>query len=186
MTPDEELMAAVQDGDEQAFTALVRRYERPLYGYLRRLVRSNADAEDLFQEAFLRVYAHRRRYKRGRPFRPWLYRIATNLARDGQRYRARHPETPLEAALDNLGHGDRAAAPGGNPVEHSMAHETEARLEKALNALPLKQRSVFVMARYQGMEYGEIANTLQIPVGTVKSRMNKAVNALLSAIRDDG
>ncbi len=86
MTPDEELMAAVQDGDEHAFTTLVTRYERPLYGYLRRLVRSSTEAEDLFQEAFLRVYAHRRRYKRGHPFRPWLYRIATNLARDRQPY----------------------------------------------------------------------------------------------------
>ena len=94
---DEELMRRAAHGDEDAFALLVRRYESPLYGYLRRMLGNGADAEDAFQETFLRVHQHRSRYRQGAPFRPWLYQIATNLCRDRLRSRRRHPQVSLDA-----------------------------------------------------------------------------------------
>ena len=96
--PDEVLMARVQAGDEQALALLVHRYEHALFNYARKMLGRAEDAEEIFQETFVRVYQHRARYRPERPFRPWLYRITTNLCRDRLRYRKRRPEVN-ESAL---------------------------------------------------------------------------------------
>ncbi len=185
---DEELMRRAACGDEDAFAVLVRRYESPLYGYLRRMLGNSADAEDAFQETFLRVYQHRSRYRHGAPFRPWLYQIATNLCRDRLRSRRRHPQMSLDAPAGQDADGpaplDRAADGHADPAQAARRAEATARLERALDELPGKQKAVFLMARYDGMPYDEIARSLQVPVGTVKSRMNKAVHYLMQAVRD--
>ncbi|MCC6793748.1 MAG: sigma-70 family RNA polymerase sigma factor [Candidatus Hydrogenedentes bacterium] len=185
---DERLMAAICDDSGEAFETLVHRYESPLYNYAFRVLDNREDARDVFQETFLRVYKHRPRYRRGAPVRPWIYRIATNLCRDKLRARRRRPTIPLDApasrdpdakpVVDTLPDGRP------NPAADAGAAELQARLHSALQRLPIKQRTVFVMARYQNMPYSEIARALFIPQGTVKSRMNKAVQFLMDELKD--
>jgi RNA polymerase sigma-70 factor, ECF subfamily len=185
---DEELMQRAARGEEDAFALLVHRYEKPLYGYARRMLGNSAEAEDVFQETFLRVYQHRNQYRVGAPFRPWLYQIATNLCRDRLRSRRRHPLVSLDAPAvldaDCPAQLDRVTDGHADPAQAARKAEATARLETALSELPGKQKAVFLMARCDNMPYEEIARSLQVPVGTVKSRMNKAVHFLMQAVRD--
>ncbi len=184
---DEALMSRAQSGDTGAFEVLVRRYETPLFNYIRRTTGSAADAEDLFQETFLRVYQHRERFRRGAPVRPWVYQIATNLCRDVLRKRRRRPQVSLDAAsptANGTSLMDTAKANDPAPSAVAGAHELGERLERALARLSVKHRSVFLMARYDGMPYEDIARALRIPVGTVKSRMNKAVDFLMRELKE--
>lgn len=187
VVPDEALMAWVKTGDEHALAELIRRYEGPLFNYARKMLGNAADAEEIFQETFLRVYQHRNRFWAGSPFRPWLYRIATNLCKDKLRYRKRHPEVNASALAggdDRDGYDPIAqqAAGGVRPDEAAIAREMALRMEEALAALSVKHRAVFLMAHQEGMPYGEIAKALRIPTGTVKSRMNTAVKQLMAAM----
>lgn len=183
---DEALMSL---NDEAAFERLVGRYEHRLFNYARRILGNASDAEDVFQETFLRVYAHRKRFRRGAPFRPWVYRIATNLCKDVLRKRKRRRvvslDTPSTRDDDSAGLGERMASSAPDPAVAAQGAETAARLARAVEALPLKQRTVFVMARYDNLPYAEIAKALKIPLGTVKSRMNTAVNTLMNALREE-
>jgi len=182
---DETLFEQARSGAEASFAALVQRYERPLFNYLRRFLGDASDAEEVFQETFLKVHLHQDRFRSGARFKPWLYQIATNQARDRLRYRRRRrfvslfTPAPADAAT---GLADTLAAPGPTPDAAATEAETRDRLAKAVAALPEKQRAVFLMARYEDMPYGEIAQALGIPEGTVKSRMNKAVKTLLAAL----
>ncbi len=180
---DEVLMAQVKAGVERALAVLVRRYEQPLYNYALRMLGNSADAEDVFQETFVRVHLHRNRFWRGSPFKPWLYRIATNLCKDRIRYRRRRPEVQPGNAESDMpdpiaSYQDVATAPD----EAAMAAERAAQMQAALASLSIKHRAVFLMAHQEGLSYGEIARTLRIPVGTVKSRMNKAVSELMAVL----
>ena len=174
---DETLAARAQRGDDAAFAALVRRYEQPLYAYAHRMLHNAADAEDVFQETFLRVHRRFLQFDSTRLFKPWLYRIATNVCRDRQRSWWRQPTVALTelpmAPVD----------PGPGPDAVAIMGETQKRLEQAVARLPDKQRAVFLLARYEDMPYDQIAVALGIPVGTVKSRMNKAVTFLRERMR---
>jgi RNA polymerase sigma-70 factor (ECF subfamily) len=185
---DEELAALARSGEAYAFGVLLRRYEQPLYTYLRRMCGDASEAEDLFQETFLKVHVNLHRFQEGRPFRPWVYQIATNVCRDRMRYRKRRPQVSLETPLSSQGEGgnlgDLIASEAPAPDAQAQASETAAKLEAALAKLPVKHRAVFLMARYDGMPYEDIARSLRIPVGTVKSRMHKAVQHLLAAVEE--
>jgi RNA polymerase sigma-70 factor, ECF subfamily len=180
-------MHRVKAGDDDALAVLVHRYEGALFNFARKMLGNAADAEEVFQETFLRVHLHRKRFWGGSAFRPWLYRIATNLCKDRLRYRKRRPEIPVSA----LRSGDEAdafapvalrAAEGMLPDEAAAARELAERMENALAALSVKHRAVFLMAHQEGMAYAEIAKALRIPTGTVKSRMNKAVSQLMAVL----
>ena len=119
------------------------------------------------------------------PFRPWLYGIATNRCRDHFRKRNRRPKEVSWTSDANETQSDpleRVEASTPSPSDLVIAHETAAQLEHALLELPEKQRAVFLMARYHEMSYRDIAHTLHIPEGTVKSRMHNAVNFLLARL----
>ena len=185
---DEELISLVLEGNTSVFEVLVKRYEIPLFNYIRRMVGNATDAEDLFQETFIRVYTHLDRFHMTARFRPWVYKIATNMCRDHLKYRRRHQHVSLETEVGSDDRPetllDQIAAPTPNPSEVATATETAELLEAAVGKLPAKHRAVFLMAKYEGMPYDEIARTLEIPVGTVKSRMNKAVQFLLAELRE--
>jgi RNA polymerase sigma-70 factor (ECF subfamily) len=185
---DEELIALVLEGNTSVFEVLVKRYELPLFNYIRRMVGSGSDAEDLFQETFIRVYTHLDKFRLTARFRPWVYKIATNICKDHFKYRSRHAHVSLEAEVGSDDRPetllDRVESPTPNPSEVASATETAELLEAAIGRLPAKHRAVFLMAKYEGMPYDEIARTLGIPVGTVKSRMNKAVQFLLAELRE--
>jgi len=184
---DETLLLGAREGSMRDFETLVRRYEAPLFRFCRWMVQDASDAEDAFQEVFLRVYRHMERFHAGSRFRPWLYHIATNICRDTlrkrKRVRAREvltdgdaPSDPVPPTPDGGAYSPRAAA---------IASETARRIDAAIEQLRPRHRAVFLMARYQGLSYEEIAHVLRIPVGTVRSRMNKAVKVVLNALEDD-
>jgi RNA polymerase sigma-70 factor (ECF subfamily) len=183
---DEELIDLCREGHSAAFEVLVRRYEKRLFNYIRRMVSSAADADDLFQDTFLRVYKNLHRFRAGSPFRPWVYRIATNICRDHLRRRGRRPAVSLDAPAGPDGPSmlDQMEAPVANPSEAAREAELRERLADAVDRLPVKHRAVFLMARYESLPYEEIARALRIPVGTVKSRMSKAVHLLLAELEE--
>jgi RNA polymerase sigma-70 factor (ECF subfamily) len=185
---DEALAARAQAGDAEAFTVVVHRYKTPLFRYAQRMLGNVQDAEDVFQETFLRVHRSLDRYDSRRPFKPWLYRIAANLCRDGLRHRMRRRGLSLDRLLsdDNPASGTLGdTVPGAEAADGpARTEETQRRIAEALAGLSLKHREVFVLARYEGLTYEEIAATLDVPLGTVKSRMSNAGAALFKALED--
>ncbi len=182
---DEALLDALRDGRHDALAMLVRRYERELFGYLRRYLNDETLAEDVFQNTFLQVFLKRRQYEPGRPVKPWLYAIATNQAIDALRRKNRHPTLSLE----QVGEGDPDAGeiPGWlgsleanepGPLEMLLAQERCDRVKASVERLPDLLKSVLLLAYYQGLKYREIAEILGIPVGTVKSRLHAAIARL--------
>lgn len=166
-------MVRTCQGDRNALAQLVKHYEKPLYNYILRLSGQHANAEDLFQETWLKVYRFRDRYQEDKAFKPWLYQIATNTCRDWGRKKGRSKEVSLDTldATHTTQHRD-------DPVKTTQRHELAEALKEAIDGLPEKQRAVFWMARYEEMSYDEVASALEIPLGTVKSRMNHAVRQL--------
>jgi RNA polymerase sigma-70 factor, ECF subfamily len=180
---DEELLRRLRRCDDAAFGALVRRYERELYGYLRRYLNDDALAEDVFQNTFLQVYLKRRQYEEGRPVRPWLYTIATRQAIDALRRHGRHQAVSLEQAREANGPGDlmlleTLAGDRPGPDAEAFAQERRELVRAAVERLPDFLRQVLLLAYYQGLKYREIADALGIPVGTVKSRLHAALQRL--------
>src|SRR5229473_1619206 len=176
---DEQLMTAVMAGDQVALAALVTRHHAPLLGYLYRLVGGDRQlSEDLVQETLLHVL-RQRTYQADRPFKPWLYTIATNLARDYFKSAAMRQcgrSGDEEEALLHL----YDSAPG--PEERALAAEQGSEVQAALAQLREEYRIVVVLRFYQGFSLQEIAETLHIPLGTVKSRLSVGVARLRSEL----
>lgn len=178
---DEELVRRVGRGDPQALRTLVERWRDPLFGYLFRLLGSREDAEDLFQEAFLRVLRHASRFDAARSFRPWLYSIATNLVRNVYRARGHRDALSLDRGAEDAPESPlaaRLAARSQGPVETAVLGEDERRVRQAVETLPEKGRAALVLFYYQGLSYQEIAQVLEVPLGTVKSRIHNALGQL--------
>lgn len=170
-------MARVQNGETGLLDLLVRRYERPLFTFALRVVGERTAAEDAFQETFLRILRKRHTYRAGASFRPWLYQICLNICRDGLRKASRRPVSELPESLV-------LADPGPGPEALSQQAVLAARIRQAIDALPDKHREVFILQYYQGMQYPEISEILEIPVGTVKSRMFHASQKLSLVLKD--
>ena len=177
---DEQAMWRLQSReDETAFVSLVRRWQEPI----RRLcVRMAGDAhlgEDLAQETFARVFLRRHDFVHGSRFSTWLWRIALNLCHDAHRRRECRPESPLPETQD-----PDASAPGWTVADDPAPDEVVARresaflVEQALQSLPESHRAVVVLRHYQNLKFREIADVLEIPEGTVKSRMADALTKL--------
>jgi len=178
---DEDLLQRFSEGETQAFGDLVRRYERELYGYLRRYLGDASLAEDVFQNTFLQVYLKGDQYEPGRPVRPWLYAIATNQAIDALRRHSRHQAVRLDDQRETTADGDSQSLldmlvnrePG--PLDTAHAEERRELVRAAVERLPDFLRQVLILAYFQGLKYREIADILNIPVGTVKSRLHAAL-----------
>jgi RNA polymerase sigma-70 factor (ECF subfamily) len=173
VTPDEDGLARrIARGDASAFDELYDRHAAPLLGYLNGMVGHRPLAEDLLQETMLRVFRHIDRYRGPGAFRAWLYRIATNLALTELRRRRIAPTEALGARLLEL--PDR----GAPPPEARLEADARARsLRCGLDRMAADQRAVFLL-RARGLELREIAESLNVPVGTVKSRLHHAVRKL--------
>jgi RNA polymerase sigma-70 factor (ECF subfamily) len=184
---DEELMARFRKGQVDTFGVLLRRYERELYGYLRRYVGNSELAEDVFQNTFLQLYQKCSQYELGRPFRPWLYTIATHQAIDALRRNGRHQALSLDQLQTEQPEGDvrtlleMLESRGPGPPELVQSEERRERIRASVDQLPDFLRQVVVLAYYQGMKYRDIAEVLDIPVGTVKSRLHAALVKLQEA-----
>jgi RNA polymerase sigma-70 factor, ECF subfamily len=170
---DEQLMIEVQKGSTSALTILVERYHVPLLAYLYRLLGGRQQlAEDLVQESFLRLLKPSG-YRQERPFKPWLYAIATNLARDY--FKSASAKQQVLAEVED-GHLLFDNAPG--PEEVVLATEENQIIAAAIGQLGDEYRSALLLRFYQGMSLQEIAETLHIPVGTVKSRLSVGTHRL--------
>lgn len=181
---DEELMAEYRlAGSPQVFETLVRRYERELYNYLRRFLGNPVLAEDAFQAAFMQVHLKCHLFDGSRKVRPWLYAIATNQAIDIQRRNRRHRLVSLDrvsrAEHQEIGSlvellRSREADPG----DQSEQGESRDWVRDAVAALPEQLRAAVGLVYFRGMKYREAADELDVPVGTVKSRVHSAVKRL--------
>ena len=185
---DEALLTAYRrDGDADAFSVLVQRYERELFNYLRRYLGEATAAEDAFQATFLQVHLKCDQFAADRRFRPWLYTIATHQAIDAQRRNKRHQV----ASLDRRGSQDGGEELGAlvellstrEPGPVAQLNEGERRdwIRREVDRLPDGLRAAVAMVYYEGMKYREVAELLSIPVGTVKSRLHAAILKLNEA-----
>ncbi len=181
---DEQLLGRFRAGERDVFGTLVRRYERELFGYLRRYLGDDDLADDVFQNTFVQVYLKIQQYEPGRPARPWLYAIATNQAIDALRRRNRRADQRADAAVspDEDGHPrplfELLPAPGDGPPDSADRSEQRELVRAAVDKLPDLLRQVVILAYFQGLKYRDIADALEIPVGTVKSRLHAALARL--------
>lgn len=184
---DEDLLVRFRGGQGDAFSVLVRRYERELYGYLRRYVGDSELAEDVFQNTFLQLYTKCEQYEAGRPVRPWLYTIATHQAIDAMRRHGRHQALSLDQNQQEANDGEIRSlielleTRGPGPIDQVASEEQRQRVRASVDALPEFLRQVVILAYYQGLKYREIAEILSVPVGTVKSRLHAALVKLQEA-----
>ena len=184
---DEDLLAFFRKGQTEAFGVLVARYERELYGYLRRCLGDANLADDVFQNTFLQVYTKIGQYQAGRPVRPWLYTIATHQAIDALRRNSRHQAVSLEQRREDAGDGEvrtlleTLEGRGPGPLELAGEGERRERVRASVDRLPDFLRQVLLLAYYQGLKYRDVADALGIPVGTVKSRLHAALLKLQEA-----
>jgi RNA polymerase sigma-70 factor (ECF subfamily) len=175
---DEQLLADHLTGKPGAFDALLRRYANELYGFLRRFVGNAAAAEDLVQDTFLQLHLAAASFDTSRALKPWLYTIAANKARDYLRSHGRR----RELSLDGAGSDEDGPVPVQNleaaeiPLVEQFDSEQRKEVVRAVIArLPEHQRLILALGYYQQLPYAEIAEILDIPVGTVKSRLHSAV-----------
>jgi len=184
---DEELLLAYREhGDANLFSELVHRYERELYSYLRRYLGDAEMAEDAFQAAFLQVHLKCQQYEPGRAVRPWLYTIATNQAIDAQRRSRRHRMVSLDRTGPKDGEDvgkllDLLTSKEPTPTAQMNTAERAGWLHQTVEQLPAALKDVIHLVYFQELKYREAAEALNIPVGTVKSRMHAAVAKLNEA-----
>jgi RNA polymerase sigma-70 factor (ECF subfamily) len=172
---DERLMLRFQGGDARAFEALVRRHRTPVFSFLLRLTGDRGRAEDLCQEAFLKVVKAAAGWEERARFSTWLYAIARNLAVDESRRMAFRRADPLDAPERR---GAEPASDDPGPDRAADAALVRPKLEAALAALPPEQREVFLLREHAGLRFSEIAEVTGTPENTVKSRMRYALEAL--------
>lgn len=170
MSSDEALFEHLLQGDMSAFDALYARYERPLFGYLRRLLADAHEAEDVFHETFMALLRLREQGDSPRSFKAWIYTVARNLCLN--RLRSRKRATRAMAACKRA-----AREPQAQPDGRLLQRETVEALRRAADRLPEALGELYTL-RSGGLSYAELAQVLGIPLGTVKSRMNDMVKRL--------
>ena len=179
---DEDLIERFQKGDLYAFDLIVKRYKDQLLNFIYRFVGSQEEAEDIVQETFLRVYRKRKAYKRIAKFSTWIYTIAGNLARTELRRRKRRK---LFSVTD-MGYEDRdyeISDEGYNPENQVDGLIQEEIIQKEINDLSPKFREVIILRDVQELSYEEISKIIDVPIGTVKSRVNRGRLKLQSRLK---
>lgn len=191
---DLSLVQRAQKGEAGAFDALVRRYQHKVVKLVMRYVRNQTEAEDIAQEAFIKAYRALPRFRGDSAFYTWLYRIAINTAKNALAARARNP---VQFDLDR-GDGDDGDAPGdlqdrmtdtATPEALALTEEIRATVTAAIEQLPEDLRTAIMLRELEGLSYEEIATAMDCPVGTVRSRIfraREAVDARLREIFDGG
>ena len=177
---DEQLVERFRSGEEDAFTVLVERYRADLFRFLARMTGRRSYADDVFQDAFMQVYISLDRFDTSRRFRPWLFTIAANKARDLGRRNSKRQAASLSASLDpnssdSRPYIDLLEADVPLPAQNAEDQEVRQLIKQVVESLPDHLREVLLLAYFQQFSYKEIAEMLDIPLGTVKSRLHSAV-----------
>jgi RNA polymerase sigma-70 factor, ECF subfamily len=171
---DKQLMLMVQEtGDHAAFEILVNRHQNSLFGYIWRFTGDRPAAEDLFQETCMRIYQARASFKRDLPFASWAYRIATNACLDMRKKKSRAMEKTSGGEIF-----DRYVSPQDTPENVLLKKTKRQRVQALMGELSEKFRVVLVLMHYEGLSIKTIAAVLDIPAGTVKSRLHKGIKQL--------
>jgi RNA polymerase sigma-70 factor (ECF subfamily) len=177
---DEQLLSKYRQGDRASFAKLVERYQRELFHFLVRFLGDRASAEDVFQEAFLQVHQSAAQFDPQRRFRPWLFTIAANKARDLIRSQARRPTSPLQAAINRRDEEsgefiDLVQSAEALPDEPMQRRELQEQVQKTVQGMPPHLREILLLSYFHQFPYKQIGEMLEIPLGTVKSRLHTAV-----------
>ncbi len=183
---DEELLAGSLKGHSGDFKLLVERYESELFNFLYRLTGDRQTAEDLFQETFLLVYTKMDVFRPDAAFRPWVYTIAANLARDTMRKRRTRRALSLDANLgadENGRFGDMLAGDSPEPQAMLDMNESADLAHELVKRLPENLREVVVLYFFNAMKYSQISEVLGLPMGTVKSRLFRAVRHMAADLK---
>jgi len=170
---DEELIEKFQEGDVYAFDEIVRRYKDQLMNFVFRFLNDRSDAEDIVQETFLRVYKNKHAYKRIAKFSTWIYTISGNLAKTELRKRKRRQIF----SISNLGFEDKDYEVPDlrrrGPEDLADGTFKDELIQEAIDSLPPKFKEVIILRDIQGFSYEEISQIVDVPIGTVKSRVNR-------------
>jgi RNA polymerase sigma-70 factor (ECF subfamily) len=184
-TEDAAFVADLKAGSEEAFGVLIAQYHQPLYSLIARSLNDPADAADITQEVFIKVFRNIRGFHGDASLRTWLYRIALHEASNQRRWWSRHKkqEITIDSPLDEddesgLSLDSMLADQGNSPFDDFAQAEVRERLEGALRQLPEAYRTVVVLREIEGFAYEEIAEILSVQLGTVKSRLTRGRSAL--------
>ena len=188
-TEDAALVAALKAGSDEAFGILIAQYSKPLYSLIARGLQDPADASDSTQEVFIKVFRNIRSFHGESSLRTWLYRIALHEASNQRRWWSRHKRQELTidtpAGTSETDDGDDAMClsatlrdGAGSPFDRAVDGELKARVDDALRQLPEVFRTVVVLRELEGFSYEEIGEVLNVPAGTVKSRLKRGRAAL--------
>jgi RNA polymerase sigma-70 factor, ECF subfamily len=181
------LVDGLRKGVEAAYETLIGRFEQPVFNVVSRLMDDPADAADVVQEVFLKVFRNIGSFRGDSSLKTWIYRIAVNEARNHRRWFSRHrrQEVGLEAEPgENRGYQDYLPDPGRSPFEAAVDHETQALVEQALATVNPKFRAALVLREMEGLSYEEIAEILDVSLGTVKSRILRGRDALRKCLTE--
>ncbi len=184
---DEQLMAQFQTGDQHALETLIQRYEKELYNFLYKFLGKSSLAEDVFQETFLQIYISADKFQTNRRFRPWLFTIAANKARDTLRSQSRHPTIQLNSHNDDIDYNDLwdNLLRDNTTADDILQQRQEKQIVRnIIDSMPCNLREILLMAYFQQLSYKEMAQGLGIPLGTVKSRLHSAVAAFSRAYKE--
>lgn len=177
---DEDLMARVADDDERSYTEIVRRYQGRVTNLISRVLNDRNGSDDLAQEVFVRVFVHRRNYRRGSKFSTWVFTIAANLAKNEIRRRVRRRNWFSLDALTEVLHDSlpQLADPAEGRESGLEREQLQGEVGRAIATVPEKYRLALVLRDIEGLPYEEIAEVLGVPGGTVRSRINRARSML--------
>jgi RNA polymerase sigma-70 factor, ECF subfamily len=174
------LVASLRDGEESAYEALIVQYQQPVYNLVCRLMNDQSDAADVVQEFFLKVFRSIRSFRGNSSLKTWIYRITVNEAHNHRRWFSRHQRQEVSLGREDgvQSYDEVFADPGRSPFDYTADGETRALVEQALVELNPKFRAAVVLRDIEDLSYEEIAEVLDISLGTVKSRILRGREAL--------
>jgi len=186
---DEELIRELQDGRKEAFDEIVDRYTGPLYNFINRIIGDGATAEDLLQETFIKLWIKHDSYREIARFSTWLYTVAGNLAKSELRKRRIRRWFPLSSGGGSRASGDEERTldlpdENADPQRDFERNNISNRVEEEIQKLPLVFKEVIILRDIQELSYDEISTILKIPLGTIKSRVNRGRHRLQACLTD--
>jgi RNA polymerase sigma-70 factor (ECF subfamily) len=195
-TEDVALVADLKAGSEEAFAVLIAQYHQALYSLIARSLNDPTDAADITQEVFIKVFRSIRSFHGGSSLRTWLYRIALHEASNQRRWWSRHKKQEItidssfeadpDAENNHLSLAATLADRSDSPFDHAAQAEVRERVEAALRQIPEAFRTVVILREIEGFAYEEIAEILNVNLGTVKSRLTRGRSALRTILNADG
>ena len=181
---DEELVALAQQGDRRAFEELIERHKQKAYHIAFGFARDREEAKDLSQEAFLKAFTYLKNFDGRSSFYTWFYRIVVNVCLDYKRRAKRTYAGEFDETIENQMEPSHNPSTPLAPEQHVLAGQLSRKVDAALQTLPAKQRTAFILKNHQGLSIREIAETMETAEGTVKVHLHRAVTTLRRSLAD--